>query len=296
MEKVYDNTEEMLGKHPLPKKKCPFKLGGIYGPDYSPPPNSEFAFRRRNTIVDMTAIAAVFLPEGFVIGADGLRQTTSKSKVTEEGQKVFRFTNDKITLAYAWCGHTVVWNEDDHSQVFFDFSKETDLALKDSLVADNLKDFSYKFCSLLQTRLNYSNWVNNGWVADFPGEKMARMLIGGYFSGQPFVAEIEVTQKSLMPSVSAIPLIPETKLRAFSGCRHVTVESDLTREPQNTSDARNLVHKYIQRCIDNPQCDGIGGRIHIALVTSDSFAWLDPPVGYERPAVGHPCGDPKQNE
>ena len=92
---------------------------------------------------NMTAIAVVFTPEDFVIGADGLRQTTHRSVVTDKAQKIFGFQTDKLILAYAWCGQIVFWNEDDLAQVFFDFQAVTKPALTvASLMARDLTVFA----------------------------------------------------------------------------------------------------------------------------------------------------------
>ena len=66
----------------------------------------------------MTAIAVVHISDGFVVGADGLRQTTEGLVLDENGQKLFGFEDERIKLGYAWCGQTVFWNEDNREQVF----------------------------------------------------------------------------------------------------------------------------------------------------------------------------------
>ena len=226
----------------------------------------------------MTAIAVVSRPEGFVIGADGLRQTTNRSVVTDKAQKIFGFRTEKTTLAYAWCGQIVFWNEDDHAQVFFDFDAATKPALTvASLMALDLNGFTENVRMTFQTLLMESNRTNPDWVAAANAGSMARMLAVGYFNHESFLLEIKVQQVNSLPFVSAHRLVPSNDLRAFSGHPSVAPDERLKRVPDNVEDARNLIHEYIQRCADSPEFNDIGGRTHIALVSPDSFDWIDAP-------------------
>jgi hypothetical protein len=253
------------------------RIGGIYETDYP------LQLLRTNLILgdnetNMTAIAVVSMPEGFVIGADGLRQTVQRSVVTDQAQKVFGFQTEKITLAYAWCGQTVFWNEDDPAQVFFDFGAVTKSALTiASLIALDLNGFAESLRATFLTLLNQSNQIYPGWIASANAGSMARMLAVGYFKHEPFLLEIKVQQVNLLPFVSAHRLVPSNDLRAFSGHPSVAPDERLKRVPDNVEDARNLVHEYIQRCADSPECKDIGGRTHVALVSPNSFDWIDAP-------------------
>jgi len=226
----------------------------------------------------MTAIAVVSMPEGFVIGADGLRQTTQQSIVTDKAQKIFDFQTEKITLAYAWCGQIVFWNEDDHEQIFFDFGGTTKPILHlASLMASDLSGFIETLRMTFLTQLMRSNQTNPGWIGSANAGSMARMLAVGYFNHDPFLLEIKVEQVNLLPLVTAHQFMPSTDLRAFSGHPSVAADDELKRIPNTVEDARNLVHEYIQRCADSIECTGIGGRTHVALVSADSFRWIDAP-------------------
>jgi hypothetical protein len=253
------------------------RIGGVYETDYP------LQLLRTKLILgenetNMTAIAVVFMPEGFVIGADGLRQTTHRSVVTDKAQKIFGFQTEKTTLAYAWCGQTVFWNEDDHSQVFFDFEAATKPALTlASLMALDLNDFAENLRMTFLTLLMQSNQTNPGWVAAANAGSMARMLAVGYFNHEPFLLEIKVQQVNSLPFVSGHRFVPSNDLRAFSGHPSVAPDERLQRVPDNVEDARNLIHEYIQRCADSPECKDIGGRTHVALVSLDSFDWIDAP-------------------
>jgi hypothetical protein len=253
------------------------RLGGIYEADYPLQLlRTKLVLGKNET--NMTAIAVVSMPEGFVIGADGLRQTTDRSVVNNKSQKVFGVQSEKLNLAYAWCGQTVFWNEDDASQIFFDFRAATEPVLGEaSLIATDLNSFSENVRATFEILLLKSNEANTGWVSAANAGNMARMLVTGYFERKPFLFEIKVQQVDLLPFVSVHQFMPSNDLRVFSGHPSVASDERLKRIPTSVEDARNLVHEYIQKCADSPECKDIGGRIHVALVSPDSFNWIDAP-------------------
>jgi hypothetical protein len=252
---------------------------GIYG-DYDPPLlDSPFALRSWDSICDMTAIALIAMPEGFIIGADGLSRHTSTAIVTTEGQKVFGFSNGRVTLAYAWCGTTVVIDKIGNDYVFFDFSSETAESLKEAK-GDDYITFIRSVCRFLQGRLVAAELpsTEDDWSAGYFGKQIPRMIVSGYFGQQPFLASVSVVWNDNGIALSLKWLVPEKKLRAFTGgTGSVSQDMDkkLTRIPTGIEDARNLVHEYIDCC----RGETVGGKIHVALVTPDSFSWLDPPSG-----------------
>jgi hypothetical protein len=248
------------------------KLGGIYEADYPLQLlRTRLVLGKNET--NMTAIAVVATPEGFVIGADGLRQTTLRSVTTDKAQKVFGFKNQQVTLAYAWCGQIVFWNEDNRTQIFFDFGAVTNsvLALA-SLLASDLSGFAESLRTTILDVLTQSNRVYPGWISAANPGKMARMLAVGYFGDEPFLLEIEVQQVNSLPFVSVRRHAMSNDLRVLSG--YAPPDEKLKRVPADLADARNLVHEYIQKASNNSE---IGGRIHVALVSRDSVRWIDEP-------------------
>jgi len=253
------------------------RLGGIYEADYPLQlVRTKLVLGENET--NMTAIAAVFIPEGFVIGADGLRQTTNRSVVTDKAQKVFGFHDEKTTLAYAWCGQILFWNEDDRAQIFFDFGAVTKSALTlASLTSRDLNGFAENLRATFLTLLLQSNETYPGWISSANPGSMARMLVAGYLNREPFLLEVRVKQVNSLPLVSINRLVLSNDLKAFSGHPSVTPDERLKRIPENVEDASNLVREYIQRCVDSPECKDIGGKTHVALVSPDSFDWIDAP-------------------
>lgn len=214
------------------------------------------------------------MPDGFVIGADGLRRHTSAAVVTTDGQKVFGFRNKQITLAYAWCGTTVVLDKVGENYVFFSFSSETAESLKEA-AGNDLPTYLRSFCLALKNRLEKAGLPSSeaDWSTDAFGKQTPRMVVGGYFGQQLFVASIEVVWNENGAALLLKRLEPEKKLRAFTGSAVSPDMDKLTREPLNIDDARSLVHEYIECC----RSEKAGGKIHVALVTPDSFSWLDAP-------------------
>lgn len=226
----------------------------------------------------MTAIAVAHTSEGFVVGADGLRQDTLGPNI--DGQKLFGFKNDDVCLGYAWCGHTLVRNDNNPDTVFFNFISVTEPILSRVCSANyvNFAGFICIFRNLLQDEINRSTSQEIDWVADFNGKKIARMLLAGYVKGESILVQIKVEQISSVPYVSAGLLeLPKT-LMSFSGCNDVKMDNGLDRCPENSNDAQYLIHEYMKRCVENPNCKGLyGGTIAVAKITPDKFIWMSPP-------------------
>jgi len=254
------------------------RIGGIYEANYP----LQFLLHTKLVLgeneTDMTAIAVVSMPEGFVIGADGLRQTVDRLVVNDKAQKIFSFQTEKIVLAYAWCGHTVCWNGDNPAQIFFNFMADTEQTLTLASLAEDLSAFIKSIRDIFQTLLLKSNQVYPGWATSVQDESIARMIVAGYFNRESFLLEVKVQEVNSFPFVSVQRLVPSNQLKAFSG--HLVATSDdaaLTRVPSDVGDARNLVFAYIQKCGDSSESKNVGGRTHVALVSPDSFDWIDAP-------------------
>jgi hypothetical protein len=246
-------------------------LNGIYCTD--DPPSSDFAFRVLDTVDDMTAIALVYMPDGMVIGADGLRRHSSTGIIlTSEGQKVFEFKNENITSAYAWWGTTVRFGENGES---FEFSCETGDLLK-KVKGESLDEFIRNFCSALQSRLSEADLPisESDWLTDY-GVQIPKMAIVGYFNQQPFAVRIEISPGLHELTVLCTQIGTEERyLRVFSGSTNSTVGKNIHRKPKDIEDARCLIHDYIDCC----RGEKVNGKVHVALVTPDSFSWLDSPL------------------
>ncbi len=259
-----------------------FKLGGFFSPVSElkslPPKDYPVFLDWGDNLPNMTAITVVHTPEGFVVGTDGLRQDTLGPN--RDSQKLFCFKSDGVCLGYAWCGHTMVRDDNNPDTTFFDFISATEPILRQVCSANYVDwaGFIHIFRALLQIKVNNSTAQGIDWVADFNCKNIARMLLAGYVKGQSVLVEIKVEQINFKPCVSAGWLQLPESLIPFSGCNDVEMDNGLDRRPKNPEDAQSLIHEYMKRCVDNPNCKGLyGGTILVARITADAFTWMGGP-------------------
>lgn len=227
----------------------------------------------------MTAIASAFTSEGFVIGADG-RQLGKGNKVfSESSQKIFNLRYRHVDVAYAWCGETSAINES--NQVLYDLYAIARIALRSAvqLAARQFPSFIQQSCTGIYEGIIKSPIVRQITNSDSLPESKARMLLNGYFDGQPLMAEFHVrdTDRIRVQAERVLMPIPSPTRNLFNGCARQN-EKYKNALPTTTLEALKLVSDYIQ-CIDNPDsdCSGMGGHRHIAHLTSDGFYWIDAP-------------------
>ena len=229
----------------------------------------------------MTAIASAFTSEGFVIGADGRQLGKDKKIFTESAQKIFNFNYRHVDVAYAWCGETSVVNES--NEVLYDLYGLTGVALSSAvqLTRKQFAPFIQQSCLGIYEGIIKSPIVRQIANSDSLPESKARMLLNGYFDGQPFMAEFHVrdTDKIRVQAERVLMPIPSPTRNLFNGCAHQN-EKYKNVLPATTREALKFVSDYIQECIDNSDADcfGMGGHRHIAHLTSDGFYWIDAPT------------------
>jgi hypothetical protein len=111
-------------------------------------------------------------------------------------------------------------------------------------------------------------------------ESKARMLLNGYFDGQPFMAEFHVreTDRIRVQTERVLLPIPTPTRNLFSGGARQNKKYENTL-PTTTREALKLISAYIQECIDSSDldCSAIGGHRHVAHLTPDGFYWIDAP-------------------
>lgn len=228
----------------------------------------------------MTAIASAFTSEGFVIGADG-RQLGKGNKVfSESSQKIFNLRYRHVDVAYAWCGETSAINES--NQVLYDLYAIARVALRSAvqLAGRQFPSFVQQSCTGIYEGIIKSPIVRQITNSDSLPESKARMLLNGYFDGQPFMAEFHVrdTDRIRVQAERVLMPIPSPTRNLFNGCARQN-EKYKNALPTTTPEALKLVSDYIQECIDNPDsdCSGMGGHRHMAHLTPDGFYWVDAP-------------------
>jgi hypothetical protein len=228
----------------------------------------------------MTAIASAFTSEGFVIGADGRQLGKDKEIFTESAQKIFNLNYRHVDVAYAWCGETGVVNES--TEVIYDLYAITRVALRSAvqLAGRQFPSFIQQSCTGIYEGIIKSPVVRQITNSDSLPESKARMLLNGYFDGQPFMAEFHVreTDRIRVQAERVLMPIPAPTRNLFNGCMRQDKKYENVL-PTTTPEALKLISAYIQECIDNsdPDCSAIGGRRHIAHLTADGFYWIDAP-------------------
>ena len=228
----------------------------------------------------MTAIASAFTSEGFVVGADG-RQLDRDNKIfSESSQKIFNFKSGEVNVVYAWCGQTSV--VDQSKEALYDLCAITRTALSFGvqIARKQFPSLIQQCCAGIYDGIIKSPVVRRLSNSDSSPESKARMLLNGYFYGQPFMAEFYVREtdriKVHAENVS-MPLSSPTRY-LFNGCARQN-EKYKNLLPTTTGEALKLISDYIQECIDNsdPDCFSVGGHRHIAHLTPGSFYWIDAP-------------------
>jgi hypothetical protein len=228
-----------------------------------------------------TAIVWAYIPEGFVIAADGRRMDGAKG-YRDNIQKIFSVRAGKLRLVYAWSGATFFETTDKTAVI--DMKEITDIILRsiDTSSVVVLSDFLRLFSNALYTIL----LSPIGAVLKTVEEKqMPQVLLLGYFQGEPYTAEIFTRRKNstiLRPEIKCRPMT--NRIDVFSGSKRVSEEFDRTprSEPSSLHEARFLIQEYITRCVNyqnvDSECAQIGGHIHTGKLTPKGFSWLDCPL------------------
>jgi hypothetical protein len=147
-----------------------------------------------------------------------------------------------------WCGNIVYWNEDDDSQVWFDFPKVTKPILTiAATISTDLVTFADAIRTAFEVSIIWSDDTYPGWFNIVVPGNMARMLAAGYYDAEPFLLEIKVEKVDSLVRVSANRFIPTNDLRAFSGSLVVEPGDELSRAPNSVEEASDLIREYIKR-------------------------------------------------
>jgi hypothetical protein len=234
----------------------------------------------------MTAIASVYTPEGFVIGADG-RQTDENGTISDDSiTKLFGCRAANIRAIFSWTGCASLQGNGDTFD-FKDHSLDVLKQLKDeefNTMADFLTAFSLGFYERLLS------WVSESGCEfrhqDDP--RWARLQMLGFVDATPAIAEAH------FPFLRGLPMKPglvtgldrpSAHLTIFAGSRlaYDMMRAEGSMIPcESLESGRELIDRYIQVC---SECNGsgspnrIGGKIHIAAITPLSCHWLvAPPI------------------
>jgi hypothetical protein len=259
-----------------------------------------------------TALAHIHSDEGFAISADGMmtrRRADGGLEIASEiEQKIFHLPGSDRVAACSFAG-TVTLDSDDSTRVAFDFIAETLKAAQnlESKPMKDANDFAGQIGDLVQKRLETARRSEDfrrplGW------KQGLRICIDGYFNAQPSRAVVEfhhIKQESahkvhlhhllwhpawLSGSIEVTRLLFDSDDPRFSqyrthACKRVAARDAHPEIRVTLSDAIEAGRKFIEACssaiareIDDENCRGIGGHIHIATITPKAgFDWAVPP-------------------
>jgi hypothetical protein len=249
----------------------------------------------------MTAIAFCYTKSGFVVGADGRSRIYNSVKdefspSREDCRKIFGIVESGKVLAYAVIGDAV--SSEDNS---FDLMAEIECQRK-RLSGQRFGSLhSYASAIGYKAERAYEKALRSGRLdfrykagaEDETENLLARVLFMGYLRFPGFVyielmrieggAELRTTNQSAVLGVPAL-VAPAGILNAIDhDPRFAEYRLPYGRE-MSIEDARALVRRRIEACASplaaeiNSLCAGIGGHIHIAVVTPSGFSWLEAPV------------------
>lgn len=258
------------------------------------PFNFTFGYAASWGSIMSTAIVSAYTPEGFIIGADGMRRDQLTGKVKNlRARKIFSIEHEDFVLAYGWVGVTRIL--DPKGQPAFSFRKESEEFGKELLPQkdDSFLDYAQDFFGEVYSKLVEAK--QSGKISAYPTgrktqwgeEQITSALLIGYFRGTPCRAQVEfshVQQRLLPPRMREIhdgdvPIDFKIHSGSFDTYKEIKPTHLM---PGSLSDAEKLVRDYIQACINNQSrfedCKDIGGHIHIAKITPQAFDWIIPPL------------------
>jgi hypothetical protein len=228
-----------------------------------------------------TAIVYAYIPEGFVIGADGRRTDLESAPPTiyDNTQKIFAMRRDKLRMVYAWSGATTF--------AFFEFGfKEfTDRILleMDFTSLSSFPEFVSAFCKDLNSfLLSLLGPIRPASLQTQPPQ----VLFVAYFEGKPWIAELVVNHTDLMPRIERIECLSNMAacFRVFSGSKTAYfkfVPSGQVPSFASLGEGSILIRDYIKLCFVHPDktetINPIGGHIHIGQLKPNGFLWVDSP-------------------
>lgn len=245
---------------------------------------------------DMTAIVRLYIPEGFVIAADGLRVHSENPALNlSDAQKIVRIDGSGRRLACACTGVAQI-SPDDSEGIVFDFLTQANTVAKQLHYRryKNLRQYTLALAHEINGRL--SDVKSSGKIAKYPSctrlpmdtaDLIAALYIDGFYDGVPSRNEVHFRhndQELLEPAVVDQPI--ENGNAIIQG-PHTPGFTVLQRSTIGTiEEAVESARAYIRSCsdpesiaIDPEACAMIGGHVHIATITRQTdFHWAVPPV------------------
>lgn len=228
----------------------------------------------------MTAIAAAWSPEGFAVAADGRQIIESPQQVIDDAQKIFATPfADRTGFAFAWFG-AVSFLLNSGRRVDFG---ETTQCVMDELPEDAYWDEPEAYFGGIARRI-FCELPTDVGLSSRPD---ASVIFVGYLNGRPLCAEIKFPHDdtAFLPPILTKLEFPPSYINVFAGSPTVATDmrrSGLLSQPSDLSEAAEMVRRYAQTCVDNsrviPDCNNLGGHVHVATVTPEGFSWVIAPL------------------
>jgi hypothetical protein len=226
---------------------------------------------------DMTAIAIVSMTHGLIIGADG-QGTDIDSRVAKqtEIQKIFLFQDKGFRLVYALTGIVAMSLRHVCTSILQNFPTSG---------RNRFPSFTRMFEGSLRKKCpgNLGELANScappveiSLLKNRFGNQVGRIFLAGYFENELCIGAFTIGYPKLELNIGVDIRKPALNGPGiFAG----PDSSDyLKSRPQSALEAAGLVRDYLRTCSEDPEHPEIGGRIHIASLTPDEFAWIDRPA------------------
>jgi hypothetical protein len=248
---------------------------------------------------DMTAIVRLYIPEGFVIAADGLRTHSENPALNvETAQKIFRIDGKGKHLACACTGAALI-TRDNSEEIVLDFMEEAEAASQRLYYQryKNLHGYAAALSGLIN--LNLDDIKRSGKIAAYPpparplnreGDTsiIAELWLDGFYDEVPSRVDAVFRydgQGLLEPAIIDRPVALGNLIVQGPNTPGFTVLQGSS--PRSLDEAVEAARRYIASCsdaesiaLDPEACANIGGHIHVATITKDAgFRWAISPIG-----------------
>jgi hypothetical protein len=244
--------------------------------------------------VDMaTAIARIYVADGFTVAADGRELNTETGSISSDSeQKIFGLHHRRGDLACAVTGAGRIGENYRLSQEI----PKIATALEDC-DALNIGEYAERLGNELKRsidkRFSWSkktlmiNLLLDGYIDDRPGRAKVTIVCA------PIPVPVRVESQDLFPGMSigfGSGLIHKSLFAPILQYEPLRPYWTLCRQEVRTLDQSAVVARAIiaAQCdsrvamLDPKHCASIGGHIHIAVITTNGFVWRIPPEEFSK--------------
>jgi len=250
-----------------------------------------------------TGIVLFYTPQGFVIGADGLEKTTGGVITSTTTQKLFPLNK---ALAFAMSGFRSVCSAQGDKKL--DFQSLVRITFVEKLRSQGQDFFAFAEAAADSINQQLAKLKAQGRFATYHDEDgagtISKVFLAGYYAGLAKATLITFSHSNQAlrdPQIRRGEIEPgfyayvgpervwnQLKLQGdplFLAYRDAVFDRLLSEFGPNPAEAQTMITRFLQACTDPavqakyPECRSIGGRIHVATITSKrGFQWVLRPV------------------